>query len=118
MLTTWKRNWGYLMKIKYSPDARDRLKTIKSDYSIKLASVITKSIRMLSDNPRLGPSVENMLGISSPYFFLHTNGYYVFYRLEPEYIFITDIFSEREDFMWKLFGIRLRTQESFDCWDE
>ena len=33
-------------------------------------------------------------------------------------VFIADIYNEREDFMWKMFGIKLRTQESQDYWGE
>lgn len=32
--------------------------------------------------------------------------------------YISDIYNEREDFMWKMFGIKLRTQESVDYWGE
>ena len=59
-----------------------------------------------------------MIGISSPYFFLHVEHNYVFYRIDRNVIYIVDIYNEREDFMWKMFGIRLRTQESIDYWGE
>jgi phosphoribosyl 1,2-cyclic phosphodiesterase len=38
--------------------------------------------------------------------------------INDEVIYITDIYSERENFMWKMFGISLRSQESIDFWDE
>jgi hypothetical protein len=37
---------------------------------------------------------------------------------KTDIVFIADIYDEREDFMWKLFGIKLRTQESQDYWGE
>ena len=43
---------------------------------------------------------------------------YVFYRIEEGIIYVTDIYNEREDFMWDMFGIRLRTDESIDYWGE
>lgn len=43
---------------------------------------------------------------------------YIFYRIEEEIIYVTDIYNEREDFMWDMFGIRLRTDESIDYWGE
>ena len=58
--------------VKYSPDAADRLRQIKNDLGKKTAGIITGKIRSLSDNPRIGASIENMLGISSPFYFLHT----------------------------------------------
>lgn len=33
-------------------------------------------------------------------------------------IYIVDIFHEREDFMWKLFGIRTTSQKTEDYWNE
>lgn len=32
--------------------------------------------------------------------------------------FISDIYNEREDFLWKMFGMKLRIQESEDYWGE
>ena len=106
------------MKIRYSPDASDKLRQIKKDAGTKIAGIITKRIRELADNPRICPMIENMLGIPSPYFFLHIEHNYVFYRIDKEIIYVTDIYNEHEDFMWKMFGIRLRTQESLDYWGE
>ena len=42
----------------------------------------------------------------------------MFYRIDEEIIYISDIYNECEDFMWKMFGIKLRTQESIDYWGE
>jgi plasmid stabilization system protein ParE len=106
------------LRIKYSPDARDRLKQLKEQAGVNVVGKITKGVRNLSDNPRQCPSVENMLGIPCPYYFLHIERNYVFYRMDDDVIYITDIYNEREDFMWEMFGVRLRTQESIDYWGE
>ena len=113
-------------KLKYSPDASDKLKDLKSqitasngkDTANKILSKILTGIRGLQDNPETGTSVEAMLGIPSPYRFLHIERNYAFYRIEKDVIYITDIYDEREDFMWKMFRIRLRSQESIDFWGE
>ena len=75
-------------------------------------------IKGLQENPKKGPSVEAMLGISTPYRFLHVEQNYAFYRLENDTVFVTDIYSEREDFMWRMFRVNLRTQNSIDFWGE
>lgn len=106
------------MRVKYSPDARDKLKQIKNGAGIKIITIITKSIRGLVDNPYKCPMVEGMLGIPSDYYFLHVEHYYVFYRVDDNSIFISDIYNEKENFMWKMFGLKLRTQESMDYWGE
>lgn len=89
-------------------------KTIGSDK----VGIIVNAISDLKFNPLKCPSVERMLGISSRYYFLHIEHNYIFYRIEQECIFITDIYNEKEDFMWKMFGIKLRTDESIDYWGE
>ena len=42
----------------------------------------------------------------------------IFYRIESEKIIIVEMFDERKDFMYKLFGISTRTQESIDYWGD
>ena len=66
-------------KLKYSPDASDKLrelnKQITANYgkpvATKIVSKIMGEIRDLQNNPEKGPSVEAMLGIHTPYRFLH-----------------------------------------------
>ena len=106
------------MKIKYSPDASDKLRQIKKIAGTKITGEIIAAINGLLSNPRKCPTVENMLGITNPYYFLHVEQNYVFYRIDGETIFVIDIYHEREDFMWKMFGIRLRTRESIEYWGE
>lgn len=106
------------MKIRYSPDASGKLRHIRKYAGQKRISKITKSIRGLVGTPHKGSTVESMLGISIPYYFLHVEHHYIFYRVEKEIIFISDIYNEREDFMQKMFGMKLRTQESQDYWGE
>lgn len=111
-------------KLKYSPDASDKLrelnKQITANYgkpiATKIVSKIMEEIRDLQNNPEKGPSVEAMLGISTPYIFLHVEQNYAFYRIENGTIYVTDIYNEREDFMWRMFRVNLRTQDSIDFW--
>lgn len=106
------------MKIKITPDARDRLKDIKSRYGKTTAKKITEYTKGLTLNPRKGASVSKMLDIESPYHFLHISQYYIFYRFDEEIIYITDIYHEKENFLQRMFGINLRTDESIDHWGE
>jgi hypothetical protein len=106
------------MRIKYSPDSRDKLKTLKKESGKKFTDGIINGINSLTDNPKKCPSIENILGIPSPYYFLHIQYHYIFYRIDRDIIYVTDIYNEREDFLGKMFGIKLRTQESIDYWGE
>lgn len=113
-------------KLKYSPDANDKLRELKkqiaatygNQVAIKILSKITSDMRGLQDNPEKGPSVEALLGIPTPYRFLHVEHNYAFYRLEEDTVFVTDIYNERENFMWEMFRVNLRTQNSIDFWGE
>lgn len=79
---------------------------------------MTRSFRDLQQFEFKGPSVESALGIASDYRYLYVQHNYVFYRVEGDTVRIIDIFNEKEDFMWKLFGIKTTAQETEDYWDE
>ena len=106
------------MKIKYSPNSKEKLEQIKKYAGINIVKKIMKEIRSLEHNPRKCPKIENILGIPSCYYFMHIEHNYIFYKLDEEYIYVTCIYNEREDFMSKMFGINLRTKESIDYWGE
>lgn len=113
-------------KIKYSPEASDKLRNLKKQITdsngklvaARVVSNIMGDIRGLGDNPEKGPSVEAVLGIPAPYRFLHVEQNYAFYRIESDTVYVVDIYNEREDFMWKMFRVNLRTPESIDFWGE
>ncbi|MCM1528239.1 MAG: hypothetical protein NC091_13470, partial [Bacteroides sp.] len=65
-----------------------------------------------------GVSVESVLGIPCDYRMLYVRHNYVFYQIETDTIKITDIYNEREDFMWKLFGIKTTTEEAENYWKD
>ena len=65
-----------------------------------------------------GIAVSEMYNIECDYRYLYVSHNYVFYRIESEKIIIVEMFDERKDFMYKLFGISTRTQESIDYWGD
>ena len=112
--------------IKYSPDAKEKLIAVNKQITDiagnvianKKVSTIVETINGLKTNPQKGQSVAVLLNIITPYRFLHVEHNYIFYKISDNVIEIVDIYNEREDFMWKLFGIKLRTEESKDYWGE
>lgn len=115
-----------MKKIKYTPDAADKLRainsTVSSQYGSKKAKEvvgkITNAIRGLVDNERKGPSVDKMFGVFSDYRYIFVSSNYVFYSIESDCIRIINIYNEKEDFMWLLFGVDTTPQETLDYWDE
>ena len=115
-----------MKKIKYTPDAADKLRELKkaitqsygADKAIEIVKKITDAIRDLCTNEKKGPAVSQMFGVDTDYRFLFISHNYVFYRIEDECIRIVNLYHEREDFMWKLFGIETVQQETLDYWNE
>ena len=122
-----RKNWGCVIeKIKYTPDAADKLRELKkaitqsygADKAIEIVKKITDAIRELGTNEKKGPAVSQMFGVDTDYRFLFISHNYVFYRIEDECIRIVNLYHEREDFMRKLFGIETVQQETLDYWNE
>lgn len=115
-----------MKKIKYSPEAAERLKSIKIEVSEaygkttakRVIKNMTKTFRRLQEFERSGISVERITGIPCDYYMVYVEHNYAFYKITDESVWIIAIFHEREDFMWKLFGIRTTLQETEDYWKE
>lgn len=115
-----------MKKVEYSQIVRRKLKNLKvrltrefgTEVSRKSISQITDAARGLEDFEEKGISVSAMYGIECDYRYIYAGRNYLFYRIEKDKIIIAEMFDEREDFMYKLFGITTTTQESVDFWDE
>lgn len=115
-----------MKKIKYTPDAADKLRVLKlaisGEYGENKAKIIIKSItdaiRGLCDFEEKGPEVSKMFDVVSDYRYIFVSKNYVFYRIEDKYIRIINLYHEKEDFMWKLFGVDTNSQDTIDYWNE
>ena len=115
-----------MKKIKYTPDVADKLRALKSEISQeygsdrakKIVKSITDAIRGLYDYEEKGPEVSKMFDVVSDYRYIFVSGNYVFYRIEDKCIRIINLYHEKEDFMWHLFGVDTTPQETIDYWNE
>lgn len=115
-----------MKKIKYTPDAADKLREIKraisqeysSDVAKKIVKSITDAIRGLCDYEEKGQEVSKIFNVVTDYRYLFVSKNYVFYRIEAKYIRIINLYHEKENFMWQLFGVNTTPQETIDYWDE
>ena len=115
-----------MKKIKYTPDAADKLRALKlainreygGDKAKKIIKSITDAIRGLCDYEEKGPEVSKMFDVVSDYRYIFVSRNYVFYRIEEECIRIINLYHEKEDFMWQLFGVDTTPQETIDHWNE
>jgi len=115
-----------LKKIQYTPDAADKLRELKKAISLQygtdkakeIIKTITDAVKSLCDNEKTGSEVSQMFDVVTDYRYLFVSKNYVFYRIEDDYIRIINLYHEKEDFMWQLFGIDTTPQETIDYWDE
>ncbi|MBR6627634.1 MAG: type II toxin-antitoxin system RelE/ParE family toxin [Lachnospiraceae bacterium] len=114
-----------MKKIMYTPDAADKLRELKraisqeygTDTAKKIIRSITDAIKGLSDYEEKGPEVSKIFDVITDYRYLFVSRNYVFYRIEDKYIRIINLYHEKEDFMWQLFGIDTTPKETIDYWD-
>lgn len=115
-----------MKELKYSPGALEKLRAIKREITLeygenvagRIMKKMTQSFRNLQYFEKQGQSVENVFGIASEYRFLYVQHNYAFYRITETAVLIVDIYNEKEDFMWKLFGIRTTSEETEEYWQE
>ena len=115
-----------MKKIKYSQDYRDKIRKMKRDLDtrfdkeirLEVFRKINLRIQSIKENEEIGISVKEMFGVDTDYQVIYAAKNYIFYRIGQDEIFIVNKYNEREDFMWKLFGIKTTTQETEEYWGE
>ena len=111
-----------MKKLKYSPDYTEKMRELKKYLDFQFGGDVRKrgikeigsSVRSLRENEQIGISVREMYGVDTDCLCIFVAKNYVFYRIEPDCIYVVNIYNEREDFMMDLFGISGRAQESID----
>lgn len=115
-----------MKKVEYSQIVRNKLINLKahltaefgSEVSRKSIKKITMVARELGRFEKKGISVSAMFNIECDYRYIYVEHNYLFYRIEKEKVLVVEMFNECEDFIYKLFGISTRSQESIDYWGE
>ena len=108
-----------MKKLVYSPRYRSRMIQLKQyleeefgpSTSRKVLRKITDRLHLLQQEAYSGVSLKELFGIDTEYRYVFVNHNYVFYRVEDDHIFIINIYNEREDFLFGLFGIRSVPEE-------
>lgn len=112
--------------LEYSQIVRRKLKSLKlylteqygEELAKKAVKMITDRARDLQETPDLGIALSAKFDIDTDFRALFVNHNHLFYYKDGDTIIIAEMFGEKEDFMYKLFGISGRTQESIDYWGE
>lgn len=71
--------------------------------ALAVVGKITKKIRLLKDNPRMGAALMSVTGANSNERFLVCGNYLVFYSVTRETIFVDRVLYGRRDYLRVLF---------------
>lgn len=111
-----------MFKIQYSPQALDDLQRLQvyittnwgDSVSKKILTKITSDIRRLERYPMSGVNLGKNIDITTDYHYLFSEKNYVFYRIEIDKILIIRVISEKQDYLYQLFGKCSDTNEVGD----
>lgn len=113
-------------KLVYSAIALSKRKAIKKEIkerygqerADKFSNHISKILSELKKYPEMGTSIREKYDLDCDYYMLFVEHNYFIYRTTDEMIVILEIFHEREDFIYQMFGIVTTSQETLDYWGE
>ena len=113
-------------KIVYSEIALSKRKAIKKDIKEKygkeraniFSGYISETLAELKQFPEMGVSMREKYDLDCDYYMLFVEHNYFVYRILDDMIMILEIFNEKEDFMYQLFGIVSTSQDTLDYWGE
>lgn len=115
-----------LRKIAYSAIALSKRKAIKREVKDKhgqtvadrVSKHISEALSELKKFPNMGISMREQYDLDCDYYMLFVEKNYFIYRILDDMIMILEIFNEKEDFMYQMFGIATTSQETIDYWGE
>lgn len=113
-------------KIVYSEIALSKRKAIKKEIkekygresADKFSKQISETIAKLKEFSQMGVSIREAYGLDCDYYLLFVAHNYFIYRSTDNYIIILEIFHEKEDFMYQMFGVVTTSQDTLDFWGE
>lgn len=103
-----------MVKVLLSPRAEKDLREIRAyiaqesgDDAIAANQIsqITRRLRLLREQPQMGPPLTAIIGMVTDYRYLVCGSYYAFYKHSQDAVYIIRILHCARDFMRILFGI-------------
>ena len=115
-----------MKKIIYSPDYRAKIRKMRQELDRQfgektrqeILKKINNRIHSIQEHEDIGLSCRDVFCVDTDYQYIYAAKNYIFYRIDDEAIRIVKIYDEREDIMWKMFGIKTRTRETEEYWNE
>lgn len=103
-----------MIKVLLSPSAEKDLREIRAyiaqesgddTIAANQISQITRRLRLLREQPQMGPPLTAIIGMVTDYRYLVCGSYYAFYKHSQDAVYIIRILHCARDFMRILFGI-------------
>ncbi|MBP5407318.1 type II toxin-antitoxin system RelE/ParE family toxin [bacterium] len=98
-------------KVEFSQIVRRKMKDLKLYLTEQFGAATLEAAKSLADFPLKGASLAALFDIDTDFRTLYVKHNYLFYYIEGERIIISEMFDEREDFMFRLFGIRTASSD-------
>ena len=87
-----------------------------ADIRQEIFKKINDRIHSIQDNEDIGLSCREVFCVDTDYQYIYAAKNYIFYHIDDDAIRIVKIYDEREDIMWKMFGIRTTKRETEEYW--
>ena len=115
-----------MKKVEYSQIVIRKIKRLREnltrrfgkEVSQKAISKMSTAVRTLELYENRGVCISKIFDIDCDYRYIYVEHNYLFYRVESDKIIIVEMFDSREDFMFKLFGIEMTSENVLDDWKE
>ena len=114
-----------MKQVIYADGVVTKLQALRDEFDNKYGNkksvdILRKITGRLDDLGRFnsGESTKDRFGIDSDYMVIYGYHNFFFYLEQDDRIVILEMFNEREDFIYVLFGIPMRSHESIDYWGE
>ena len=65
-----------------------------------------------------GTSIKEQYGVDCDYYYIYIDKNYFIFVSDEEKVQIIEMFNEKEDFIYVMFGLSMRSQKSVDYWGE
>ena len=109
-----------MKRVVYSPEYRKSILELRVYLRERFGEItekrvikeITEAVNSLKDNVNLGRNLGSEYDIDTDYKFIFKSHCYVIYKTDDEYVYVENIFNEREDFIRKLFDNDRLSEES------
>lgn len=115
-----------MLKVEYSKIVLRKLQAIKNkicagfgeDVATKKLTHLVDTLDNLALSSNPGESMEDRYGVKTDYRYVIVTPNIFILSVKNDKVVIKQVFNEKEDFIYKMFKIKMRSRESINYWGE